>query len=196
MNSSIGISRSPRALCATTRAPSAASIEGGSEAESASATTPPTVAWFLTRGLATTEKVKASDGQASLTTGERSTARWVVIAPSRNIPPSASIYSRSGTPRRATSLVGEKSFWFMTIPRKEPPATTVASSPCSARRERASSSERGSCHSGAIIAISNVLPEPRQIVRLHCRDGPGLKEVDLLANYCPLDVLCDAVTFL
>src|SRR5215211_278640 len=85
----------------------------------------------------------------------------------------------------------------MTIPRKEPPATTVASSPCSARRERASSSERGSCHSGAIITIiSKILPEPRHIVRLHRRDGPGLEEVDLLANHRPLDVLCDAVTFL
>src|SRR4051812_28702065 len=93
--------------------------------------------------------------------------------------------------RRATSIVGAKSFWFITMPRKEPPATTVASSPCSARSESTSSSARGSCHSGEIIAISNVLPEP-----LHRRDGPGLEEVDLLSHYRPLDVLRNAVTFL
>src|SRR5215212_5552518 len=197
MNSSIGISRSPRTLCATTRAPSAASIEGGSEAKSASATTPPTVAWFLTRGLATTEKENASAGQSSLTTLCCSTARCVAIAPSLSTPSPASMWSRSATLLRATRRVGARSFWFMTIPRKEPPATMVASSPCSARRAIASSSEVGSCHSGAVVGILVLsllsLPRPGS---LHRSDGPGLEKKDLLPDDRPLDVLRDPVLVL
>src|SRR5215218_6294818 len=86
----------------------------------------------------------------------------------------------------------------MTIPRKEPPATTVASPPCSARRASASSSERGSCHTGAVVGIlvlSSLLSLPRP-GRLHRGDGPGLEKKDLLPDDRPLDVLRDPVLVL
>src|SRR5215204_6283470 len=85
----------------------------------------------------------------------------------------------------------------MTIPRKEPPATMVASSPCSARRASASSIEVGSCQSGAVVGILVLsllsLPRPG---RLHRGDGPGLEKEDLLPDDRPLDVLRDPVLVL
>src|SRR5581483_3867908 len=156
IRSSIGISRSPRTLRATARAPSASSIEGGSEAWSASARTPPTVAWLRTRALATTPKVAASAGQPSRTAEESSTARCVVIAPSRSSP-FARTWSSPGTSRRLRKAAGASSRWLTMIPTNVPPATTVASSPCSALNANASSRERGASHLGSLDSCDRLL---------------------------------------
>src|SRR5215210_2752504 len=83
----------------------------------------------------------------------------------------------------------------MMIPKNEPPAMMVASFPCSARREMTSSSERGSCHSGAITAILKTLLASRPKTPSHRGNGPGLEQIHLVADHGPLDVLGYAVTF-
>src|SRR3990170_2269503 len=100
--------------------------------------TPPTVAWLRTRGVATSSKARLSAGQRSRTRDERSTARCVVMAPSRSSP-FLSIPRSSATPRRLRNAAGTSRRWFRRMPTKVPPATTVASSPQSPRNSSASS---------------------------------------------------------
>src|SRR5687767_14421656 len=70
------------------------------------------------------------------------------MAPSRSSP-FASIPLSSGTARKLRNRCGARNRWLRRMARNVPPATTVASSPCSAFSASASASVSGASHSGA-----------------------------------------------
>ena len=78
--------RSPPCLRTTTCAARAASITGASDAGSACATLPPSVAWFRTRTVATFATASASSGHAPRTAAERTTAVCVAVVPMESPP--------------------------------------------------------------------------------------------------------------
>ena len=80
--------------------------------------------------------VARAPASARRTSGDSSTARWVVIAPSRSSP-SCFDPARPGTRGQAEeALEGVSSRWLTRMPTNVPPATTVASSPLGLQRER------------------------------------------------------------
>ena len=139
--SAASISRLPPGPSATRVPPRASTAAGRSEAGSAWASEPPMVPRWRTAGSPTIEATWANRGQAWANSDECSRVLWLVIAPMLTVSPSTVIPRRSSIPPTSTRTPGGANRNFISGICDWPPASTLASSPCSARAATAAPAE-------------------------------------------------------
>ena len=134
-------SRVPPGPVTTSVPPRAKTAAGRSDAGSAWASEPPRVPRCRTAGSPTTEATWASSGQAVAKSVECSRAEWVVSAPMDTVSLSTEIPTRSDARPTSTRTAGVANRSLMSGISDWPPASSLASSPCSASAATAASAE-------------------------------------------------------
>ncbi len=129
--SGAAITRSPRALRATTSPSRAARTQGISADASAWATLPPIVPRTRMAACPMKGSASASRGTRARTTASRSAARSRTVAPRTIASVRSSIVARPATPLMSTNCSGRAMRIANSGTRLCPPASTLASSPCS-----------------------------------------------------------------
>ena len=162
--SEAAISRDPPGPVATRVPPSASTAAGRSDAGSACASEPPRVPLCLTAGSPTWDATCASRGQAAVSSAECSRALWLVRAPMDTVSPSTLMPRRSSALPMSTSTLGLARRSLMSGISDWPPASNLASSPCSPSAATAASAESALTYPTAAGIMMHLPRRPRWLV--------------------------------